>query len=60
MSLAIRMEAEAAFPTKSVRGPDYTAWAKRIVFRHERGDTSLIHVQIRFAYEALNLELPNK
>lgn len=58
MSTVIRNEAEAKYPTKTSTGIDYKAWAKRFVYRAERGDKDLLHVQILFAYQALELPVP--
>jgi hypothetical protein len=58
MSYAIRAEAEARHPVVSSQGRDPRAWAKRIIYRAERNDKSLLHVQIQFAYEAMGLEVP--
>jgi hypothetical protein len=58
MSAVIRAEAEAKYPVQTSAGIDYKAWAKRFVYRAERNDKSLLHVQIQFAYAALDLEVP--
>lgn len=58
MSAVIRAEAEAKYPTKTSAGIDHKAWAKRFVYRAERGDKSLLHVQVLFGYQALDLEVP--
>jgi hypothetical protein len=59
MNALIRSEAEARFPFKlSGGGVDYKAWAKRFVFRFERGDKTLLPVQVQFAYLALDLDPP--
>lgn len=55
-----RSEAEAAFPLRSTTALDHMAWAKRIVYREERGDTNLMPVQVQFAKMALGMiEMPN-
>lgn len=58
MSAVIRAEAEAKYPTKTANGIDHKAWAKRFVYRAERGDRDLLSVQILFAYQALDLPVP--
>jgi hypothetical protein len=55
MSVRI-LEAEARFPYNSTLGIDHKAWAKRIIYRLEHGDTSLLSVQITFAKMALNID----
>lgn len=60
MSAVIRNEAEAKYPTKTTAGIDYKAWAKRFVYRYERGDKSLLDIQILFAHQALELPVPNQ
>jgi hypothetical protein len=54
MSLQIELEAAAHFPVVTVMGRDCKAWAKRILFREERGDKTLMPIQVRFAKEAMN------
>lgn len=54
MSVQIQLEAAARFPVLTTAGRDDKAWAKRILFREERGDTSLLSIQVRFARDALN------
>ena len=56
MSYLIQSEAEAKYPVHSAQGSDHKAWAKRIIYRLERGDNTLIPVQIQFAKEALGIE----
>jgi hypothetical protein len=58
MSAVIRSEAEAKYPFKTTTGVDEKAWAKRFVYRAERGDKSLLPIQIKFAYMALDPEQP--
>ena len=58
MSYQLKYEAEAKYPMQTTNGCDYKAWAKRIVYRAERRDKSLIWVQILFAYQALDMEVP--
>lgn len=57
MSIAIKFEAEAKYPIWIESGKDYKAWAKRIVFRAERGDKTISVLQLNFAKEALNVEV---
>lgn len=58
MSVTIRNEAEAKYPFKTANGFDFKAWAKRFVYRYEKGDKTLLQVQIVFAHEALEKPLP--
>lgn len=48
-----RAEAAARFPFATTAGHDHMAWAKRIQFRRQRGDTSLMPIQVTFATQAL-------
>ncbi len=57
MSFQLRSEAEAKFPLTTELGRDNKAWAKRLVHRHQRGDKTLLHCQITFAYAALEIAL---
>lgn len=56
MSMQIQLEASAKFPMHTTHGTDHKAWAKRILHRLERGDKSLLAVQIQFAKMALNIK----
>lgn len=58
MSLAIQAEAAAKYPNITAHGCDHKAWAKRFVYRFQRGDKTLLDVQIKFAHQALEIELP--
>lgn len=58
MSAVLRAEAEARYPTNTTNGRDHKAWAKRFVYRAERGDRDLLNVQIQFAYQALGMPVP--
>lgn len=58
MSVAIYHEAEARYPYKHSTGYDHLAWAKRIIYRNEHGDKSLLLCQIKCAYEAMNQPVP--
>lgn len=60
MSHVIRAEAEARYPFFTTQGHDYKSWAKRIIYRHEHGDKTLLHIQIPFAYEAMGREVPKR
>ena len=51
-----RAEAAARFPFATAAGHDHMAWAKRIQFRAERSDKTLIPIQVAFARQALNLK----
>lgn len=60
MSAALIAEAWAKFPRfPPSGGEDQKFWARRIVYRVERGDKSLMPVQVDFAYTALELEKPD-
>lgn len=50
-----RSAASAAFPDWIGDTRDHKAWAKRILFREQHGDTLLIPIQAQFAREALGL-----
>lgn len=50
MSVLLQNEADAKFPYKQT---DHKAWAKRILYREERGDKSLLAIQVKFAKMAI-------
>jgi hypothetical protein len=50
-----RSAASAAYPDWIGTQRDYKAWAKRILYREQHGDTLLIPIQPQFAREALEL-----
>jgi hypothetical protein len=54
MSLA--REAADAIPYRGEHHVDHKAWAKRIVWREQKGDKELLPIQIRFAREALDIK----
>lgn len=54
MSLQIELEAAARFPTITTAGRDPKAWAKRFLYREERGDKTLLAIQVKFAREAMD------
>jgi hypothetical protein len=59
MSTAARLEAEAKYPDHTAGGQrDYKAWAKRLVYRFEHGDTGIKRAEIESAREALNNAVP--
>lgn len=59
MSAVLRAEAQAKYPTNPAGGAhDPLAWAKRFVYRAERGDKDLLNVQIQQAYMALGKPVP--
>lgn len=58
MSAVLLREAQAKFPYNTVNGYDSKAWAKRIIYRHERNDKSLLPIQIPFAYAAMGKSVP--
>lgn len=54
---ALEDAALAQYPKDFVGGGrDYKAWAKRILYREEHGDKSLLSVQIKFAQMAMNVQ----
>lgn len=57
-----RSQAEALFPYLIAEDKrDHMAWAKRIMYRDEKGDKTLTHVQSQFAKMAMGLiEQPGK
>lgn len=55
---ALLHEAAALYPVLTTNGRDYLAWARRIIYRHQRKDADLLHVQVQFAYQALNMAPP--
>lgn len=57
MSAQLRSEAEAYFPYLiGIEQRDHRAWAKRIMYREERGDKELMPIQVQFAKQAMNVE----
>lgn len=56
MSLQLEGEANAKYPTNTTHGRDYKAWAKRIIYREERGDKELLAIQVKFAKMALDIK----
>lgn len=56
MSAMLEAEAAAKFPFRHSAGVDCKAWAKRFIYRFERGDKSLLPVQITFAQMALDIK----
>jgi hypothetical protein len=58
MSVQLQHEAAAKFPYNTPTGYDFKAWAKRLLWRQEQGDTDLTMVQIKFATEAMNRAAP--
>lgn len=51
-----RSAAEARFPLLTVNGRDERAWAKRIMYREQLKDRTLMPIQVQFAKIALNVE----
>lgn len=47
--------AEARYPLLTVNGRDDRAWAKRILYRNELRDKTLIPIQVQFAKMAMNV-----
>lgn len=60
MSIQLQGEAEARFPYLTTAGNDHKCWAKRIMYRQERGDKTLTTLQINFARAALNIDQNDK
>lgn len=60
MSRVTELEALARFHFNTSRGFDHLAWAKRIIYREERGDKSLSVLQVKFAQMALDPQQQNK
>lgn len=59
MSLQIRSEAEARFPYLLAGDQrDHKCWAKRILYREERGDKDVSALQVKFAKQAMNIDQP--
>lgn len=58
MSIQLYGEALARFPYKTTKEYDHLAWARRIIYRHERRDNDLHYVQVLFAYQAMGKEVP--
>lgn len=56
VSAALEAEASALFPTKTTYGFDHKAWARRFVWREERGDKDLLTIQVKFAKMALDIK----
>jgi hypothetical protein len=55
-----RSQAEAQFPyLTGADQRDHKAWAKRIMYREQKGDTLLTHYQVKEARMALNVN-PNE
>lgn len=56
MSTALEDEAAARYPYKSTQGVDHKAWAKRFLYREERGDKTLLAIQVKFARMAMDIK----
>ncbi len=54
MSMQLQFEASSRFPAHTTAGTDHRGWARRIQYREQHGDKSLLPIQIRFAREALD------
>ncbi len=53
----IEKQAIDRFPRDFVGGGrDFKAWAKRILWREEQGDLSLLSIQVSFAKIAMNVK----
>lgn len=57
MSVTLELEAKAKFKFHDTERnfTDHKAWARRIMYREERGDKDLSTLQIKFAQIALNI-----
>mgnify|MGYP003578625315 CR=1 FL=1 len=53
-----REAAAARHPFATTAGHDHMAWAKRILYRVERGCTFLTPIQVAFARQALQEKSP--
>lgn len=56
MSVVLEAEAAARYPFKSANGVDHKAWAKRFLYREERGDKDLLTIQVKFAKMAMDIK----
>lgn len=52
----LERDAAERYPVVTTTGRDFTAWAKRLVWRDRMGDKSLTMIQVQFAYQALGLD----
>lgn len=52
----LERDAAERYPVVTATGRDFTAWAKRIVWRDRMGDKSLTVIQVQFAYQALGID----
>lgn len=59
MSALLQAEAEAKYPWRLTNGVDDKAWAKRFVYRFEKGDRTMLPIQVQFAYLALEKTPPD-
>ncbi len=50
---SLKEKAARLFPMGADEARDHKAWAKRLVWRHQQGDSTLRPIQVRFAREAL-------
>lgn len=59
MSAKLEAEAKEQYPNVRHDGAiDHKAWARRFIYRAERGDRDLLPIQIQFAYAAFELPVP--
>jgi hypothetical protein len=56
MSAVLIAEAAARYPMHTTAGRDHKAWAKRFIYREERGDKTLLSIQIKFAKMAMEIK----
>ena len=60
MSIALETEAKLVHPLVVNGQTDCKAWARRFIYRYEKGDKELTHIQIRFAHDALEMKYEHK
>lgn len=56
MSRYIEDESKLKYPAVGPMGRDMMAWAKRIMFREQQQDKTLLPIQIQFAKQALGIK----
>lgn len=54
--MSLEHDAALAYPYRHDTGVDHKAWAKRIAWREQQGDKTLLPIQIKFAREALDIK----
>ena len=53
--MSAQSSAEARYPLLTVNGRDEKAWAKRILYRNDLRDKTLLPIQVQFAKQAMNV-----